>query len=67
MSQLLKQRTPPPVSEIYRFLKGYFGRKPVMVLGAFFCVAAAASTSTVMPLVHAWLVDSATTGITNGP
>jgi ATP-binding cassette subfamily B protein len=53
------KRQPPRFSEVYGFLKSYFGRKPLMVFGAFSLVFVSALTSTVTPLLHAWLVDTA--------
>jgi ATP-binding cassette subfamily B protein len=63
MTQTLKKRNPPPIREVYKFLKDHFGKQPWMVFGTFFFIFVAAMTSTVMPQVHAWLVDALADGL----
>ncbi|MEZ0226573.1 MAG: ABC transporter ATP-binding protein [Alphaproteobacteria bacterium] len=57
MSYVPRKRNPPQIREVYRFLKDHFGKTPWMVFGTLFFIFIAAMTSTVMPQVHAWLVD----------
>ena len=54
-----KKRNPPGFSEVYSFLKSHFGKKPLMVFGAFFFMFLAAVANIITPLVWAWLVDTA--------
>ena len=63
MSYAPKKRNPPPLAEVFKFFKDHFGKHPWKVASAFFCIFIAAMTSTVMPQVHAWLVDALTAGV----
>jgi ATP-binding cassette subfamily B protein len=59
MSYQQRKRNPPPLRDVYRFLKTHFGKSPGMVFGAFFFIFLAAMTSTVMPQMYGWLVNAA--------
>jgi ATP-binding cassette subfamily B protein len=59
MSTTAKKRQPPKLSEIYRFLKAHYGRKPWMVFAAFACVSVSSAIDIFIPKVYGWLVDAA--------
>lgn len=59
MSYPQKKRTPPPLREVFGFLKSHFGRTPLMVSAAFFFMSLAALVNIVTPLVWSWFVDTA--------
>ncbi len=61
-----KKRNPPPLREVFRFLKDHFGKTPWMIFGTFFFIFIAAMTSTIMPQMYAWLVDGLSDSI-KGP
>ncbi len=53
------KNAPPPLREVFLFLKTHFLRQPGMVIGTYSLLFAAAATSVLMPLTYGWLVDTA--------